>query len=260
MAGAFEPYGTSHALASVVGAAGAIGAVVLGRRLRGRPAEEWLSRSFAVALAVFVIPLQIRQWLPAHFVIRTSIPLQICDLAWMVAVYALWTKDRRVSALLYYWALTLTVQAVITPTLGRDFPDLDFIKYWGMHLMAIWASLYLTFGLGVRTDWRCYRFTVFWSLLWMAVVMIFNAIAGTNYGYLARKPSIATPLDWFGPWPVYVMVLAAVVLAGWALITWPWVAAERRAASRPLPPAGPWDQGSTGGPSRRLKPGDAGPS
>ncbi|MFI2707570.1 hypothetical protein ACH5WX_08495, partial [Nocardioides sp. CER28] len=69
---------------------------------------------------------------------------------------------------------------------------------------------------------------------WAAVTMVFNALAGTNYGYLARKPDVSTPLDLFGPWPVYVVVLIAVVLAGWALMTWPWVAADRR-ERRPAP-------------------------
>ena len=68
--------------------------------------------------------------------------------------------------------------------------------------------------------------------------MVFNAVAGTNYGYLARKPAVSTPLDLFGPWPVYVVVLVAVVLGGWALITWPWVAADRRAATRSSPSRG----------------------
>jgi hypothetical integral membrane protein (TIGR02206 family) len=236
VAGTFHPYGASHAAAAGVGVVGAVGVVVLGRRVSGRPVERWVSRGFAVVLAAFTIPLQVRQWLPADFDIRTSIPIQICDLAWMVAVVALWTKDRRASALLYYWAFTLSIQAVITPTLGKDFPDPDFVMYWGMHLMTIWAALYLTFGLGVRTDWRCFRFSVLCTALWAVVAMTFNAVAGTNYGYLERKPDVATPLDLFGPWPLYVVALVAVVLAGWALITWPWVALERRATRVERPP------------------------
>jgi hypothetical integral membrane protein (TIGR02206 family) len=238
MAGTFEPYGATHAAAAAVGVVGAVGVVLAGRWVRDRPAEERLRRGFALVIVLFTVPLQVRQWLPDHFDIDSSIPLQVCDLGWMVGVHALWTRDRRTSALLYYWALTLTVQAVITPTLGQDFPDPDFIKFWGMHLMTIWAALLLTFGLGVTTDWRCFRFTVRWSLVWIAVTMVFNAVAGTNYGYLARKPAVSTPLDLFGPWPVYVVVLVAVVLGGWALITWPWVAADRRAATRSSPSRG----------------------
>ena len=30
--------------------------------------------------------------------------------------------------------------------------------------------------------------------------------------YLRHKPSVATPLDWMGPWPVYIGVCGVVAL------------------------------------------------
>lgn len=239
MAGTFEPYGASHAVAAAIGAVGAVGVVLLGRRVRGRPLEERVRRGFALLIPVFTIPLQVRQWLPGEFDLDTSLPLQICDLSWLVAMHALWTRSRRTSALLYYWGLTLTVQAVVTPTLGKDFPDPEYVMFWGMHLLTIWAALFMVFGLDVRPDWPGYRFTVMCTVVWLAVVMTFNAVAGTNYGYLARKPAVSSLLDMFGPWPFYVLVEAAVLLVGWALITWPWVVATRKAAPRVTPRRGP---------------------
>jgi hypothetical integral membrane protein (TIGR02206 family) len=223
VAGSFEPYGASHAVAAVIGVVGAVGVVVLARRVRDRSVEERVRRGFALLIPVFTVPLQVRQWLPGEFDLDTSIPLQICDLSWVVAMHALWTRSRRSSALLYYWGLTLTVQAVVTPTLSKDFPDPEYVMFWGMHLLTIWAALFLTFGLGIRPDWRGYRFTVLCTVVWVLVVMAFNLATGTNYGYLARKPEVSSLLDAFGPWPLYVVVEAAVLLAGWALITWPWV-------------------------------------
>jgi hypothetical integral membrane protein (TIGR02206 family) len=232
VAGTFEPYGASHAVAAAVGLVGAVGVVALGRRLRGRPEEQRARRGFALLILVFTIPLQVRQWLPGEFDLATSIPLQVCDLSWLVAVHALWTRSRRTSALLYYWGLTLTLQAVVTPTLGADFPDPEYVMFWGMHLMTIWAALLVTFGLGLRPDWRGFGFSVRCTLAWLVVVMVFNAVSGTNYGYLARKPDVASALDLLGPWPTYVLVEAAIVLAGWALITWPWVAASQSEPAR----------------------------
>lgn len=223
MAGTFEPYGASHAVAAAVGVVGAVGVVLLARRVRGRPVEERVRRGFALLIPVFTVPLQVRQWLPGEFDLDTSIPLQICDLSWIVAIHALWTRSARSSALLYYWGLTLTVQAVVTPTLGKDFPDPEYVMFWGMHLLTIWAAIFLTFGLDIRPDWRGYRFTVLCTVVWLVVVMAFNVATGTNYGYLARKPDVSSLLDAFGPWPLYVLVEAGVLLGGWALITWPWV-------------------------------------
>lgn len=222
MAGTFEPYGVSHTAAAAVGALGAVAVVAAARALRGRDGEARLRHALAVAIVVFTVPLQVRQWLPGRFDLDTSVPVQICDLSWVVAVVALWTRAERPSALLYYWGLTLTVQAVVTPTLGADFPDPEFVMFWGMHLLTVWAALLLTFGLGVRPDWRGYRFSLACTLGWLVAVMSFNAVAGTNYGYLARKPDVSSLLDVFGPWPFYIGVEAAVLLGGWALITWPW--------------------------------------
>jgi hypothetical integral membrane protein (TIGR02206 family) len=233
MAGTFEPYGISHAVAAAVGVLGVAGVAAAGARLRGRAVEQRVRRAFALVLPLFTVPLQVRQWWPGEFDVDTSLPLQVCDLSWLVAVWALWTRDRRAAALLYFWGLTLTVQAVLTPTLGEDFPDPQYVMFWGMHLLTIWAALFLAFGIGIRPDWPGYRLTVACTVAWAAVVMAFNAVAGTNYGYLARKPDVSSLLDAFGPWPVYVLVEAVVLLAGWALITWPWT---RSGAAPRVPP------------------------
>ncbi|MNG36642.1 Integral membrane protein [compost metagenome] len=40
---------------------------------------------------------------------------------------------------------------------------------------------------------------------------IVNAIAGTNYMFLAWKPVGGSMLDWLGPWPWYLIELEPVV-------------------------------------------------
>ena len=109
------------------------------------------------------------------------------------------------TALVYFWGLTLTVQGILTPSLSELFPDPRYFMFWGMHFFTVWAAVYLTFGLGVRPSWRSYRFTVAVTAVWAVMVMVFNALAGTNYGYLNRKPAVGTLLDLFGPWPGYVV-------------------------------------------------------
>jgi hypothetical integral membrane protein (TIGR02206 family) len=115
------------------------------------------------------------------------------------------------------------VQALLTPALnGEDYPGIDYLGFFGMHLMIVWSAVYLTWGLGMRPDWSDYGFAVAATVAWAVATFVFNLSAGTNYGYLNDKPGSGSVLDLMGPWPWYVLVETLVILLGWALITWPW--------------------------------------
>jgi uncharacterized membrane protein YwaF len=94
------------------------------------------------------------------------------------------------------------------------------------------AALLLVFGLGLRprpgAPWRVFGITGAWA----AFVGGIDHVLGTNYMYLCRKPVVATPLDWMGPWPLYIGVGAAAALAFFLLMALPfrreWRADRRR--------------------------------
>ena len=90
-----------------------------------------------------------------------------------------------------------------------------------MHLLIVWAAIFLTWGLGLHPTWRDYGRTVAITAGWAVAVFCFNVAVGTNYGFLNRKPETSI-LDLLGPWPLYVVVEIALVAGVWALMTWPW--------------------------------------
>lgn len=228
----FEAFSPEHFGLLGLLVVGAIALGVVGRR-QAAAGDPWrFRRTFAAVIPVFTVPFQLLQLLPGDFTLGTSIPLQICDLSWMVAVYALWTRDGRAISLLYFWGLTLTLQAAITPSLGQTFPDPRYFMFWGMHFLTIWASVYLVCLAG-GPSWRGYRFALLCTAVWAAVVMAFNALTGTNYGYLSRKPETSSLLDVLGPWPAYLAAEVVVLAVGWALMTWPWVHVGRTVPERP---------------------------
>jgi hypothetical integral membrane protein (TIGR02206 family) len=169
----------------------------------------------------------------------TSVPLQLCDVAELTAAYALWSQRHWAFTLTYYWGLVLSSQALITPDVGTpeegapDFPHHLFVTFFTLHVLVVWAAIYLTWGRRMRPTWRSYRFAVVATLAWAAFTFTFNAITGTNNGYLNRKPPTASLLDVLGPWPVYLLTEVAIVLIVWALMTWPWERIGRRAAESP---------------------------
>jgi hypothetical integral membrane protein (TIGR02206 family) len=224
----FISYGPSHQVVIVLLLVGGLALVRLGRAFRGDQRGVRLAKVLSVALLLATVPLQLVAFMPGRFDLEHTLPLQLCDLASFVAAYALWTRRPWATALTYFWGLTLTTQAIITPDLSRDFPDRSFMLFWAMHLLIIWAAVYLTWGLRLAPDWRRYRATVGLTAVWAVSVFSFNHLAGTNYGYLNAKPGSASVLDLLGPWPSYVLAEIAIVAAVWALMTWPWVPTARR--------------------------------
>lgn len=234
----FQAFSTEHQLLMGLALLGCVAAGLLGRHLaRGdRTTEQHVRRGLALAILAFTVPLQVLQLLPGDFDLDTSLPMQVCDLSWMLAVLALWTRRPGASALLYFWASTLVTQAIVTPSLQQAFPDPRWWMFWGMHLASVWAMVLLV-TLGDRPTWRGYRVAVAATLGWVLAMMAFNGLTGTNYGYVNRKPAVSSPLDLLGPWPSYVVVEVVVIAAVWALITLPWVVGRRRPADGVTTPA-----------------------
>jgi hypothetical integral membrane protein (TIGR02206 family) len=216
----FEAYGPSYWGALAVFAVGTALLVWTGRRQSDAQARR-VSRSLGAVTTAIYAAIVVYNMIPPG--IDYSVPLQLTDVATIVAAYALWTQRHWAYALTYYWGLVLSVQALITPVLrGPDFPHYQFLAFYAIHLLVVWAAVYLTWGRGMRPDWPSYWMAVLVTVAWMAVTVSFNAIAGTNYGFLNRKPASASLLDLLGPWPVYVFIAAALVFGVWALMTWPW--------------------------------------
>jgi hypothetical integral membrane protein (TIGR02206 family) len=235
----FQAFSGQHYLLLAIFVLGLVAAVLWGRGHRGSDREQGRRRALAVAVAAVAVAMQGYQLTPDDFSLGTSLPFQLCDVATVAAVVALWTRSRRAAAFTYYVGLSLTIQGVLTPSLAEAFPHPRFFGFWALHFLVVWAAVYLTWGLGLRPSWRLYWFTVAATAGWAATAYVFNVVAGTNYGYLNRKPASASALDLLGPWPWYVAAEIGLVFVGWALMTLPWqLAGQLRARSRRTSPRG----------------------
>ncbi|AQA01252.1 hypothetical protein BVC93_01110 [Mycobacterium sp. MS1601] len=231
----FVAYGPSHVAVLAVFVVGAVLLVYFGRRATATQARM-LGRLLAVLiLVVFGAALFYKLIRPD---IQTSVPLQLCDIAELVAAYALWTQRHWAFALTYFWGLLLSSQALLTPDIGTaaegapDFPHHLFVTFFALHVLVVWAAIFLTWGRGMHPRWNDWRFAVVLTLGWVAFTLAFNALAGTNYGYLNAKPPTASILDPLGPWPLYLVIEIVAVTAAWAAMTWPWERVRRRQMSQ----------------------------
>jgi len=149
---------------------------------------------------------------------REMLPLQLCDLAAMLAVYALLTLDRRAVEPLYFFALSGTLPALLAPELDVSFRHFRFVVYFIEHGLTVVAPILLVVGMGIRPTGRAW-WRAYWTLHALAgLAALANLGLGTNFMYLRRKPVGTTPFDLFGPWPVYLVVLELLVLVVFRLL------------------------------------------
>lgn len=199
----------------------AIAATVLAAVLlavAARRADDEVATRLARALAIVILAGFVAEHaaylVRGTWTVRVNLPLQLSDAVTLVAIAALWTPRTGLrTELVYFWALSASLQAVLTPDLGDTFPDVLYFTYFVVHAGAIAAAGVLVFGLRRVPRrwavWRVYGFTIAFA----AVAAVGCLATGGNYMFLRRKPASGSILDLFGPWPWYIAGAAALGLA-----------------------------------------------
>ena len=201
-----------HIAALIVTAVAATGAVWAPRRHAG-PWVARLTRGLAVLLLVAYVAEYVANVARGTWSARYSLPLQLTDAVTLISVVALWRPRPLLVELVYFWALTASLQAVLTPDLNEAFPSLFYFTYFTTHSGAVVAACLLVFGLGRRprpgAAWRVYALTAAFA----AVAGGADLLTGGNYMFLRHKPEESSLLNLMGPWPWYIVSGAAFGLA-----------------------------------------------
>lgn len=206
----FSLFGPAHLQTLGLLALGGMAAVVTARRGGGET-----RRRLRVGLAFALVACHLTEYSVALFqgwYRIQMLPLEMCDLAAAFGVYALLTRDPRAAGPAWFFALSGTLPALVTPELNVTFPHVRFVVYFIEHGLTVITPLVLVIGLGLvppRGAW----FRAFLVLnAFAALDGMLNLVLGTNFMYLSHKPYGPTPYDWFPPWPAYIGVLEALVL------------------------------------------------
>jgi hypothetical integral membrane protein (TIGR02206 family) len=235
----FVLFGPGHlaALAVIAGVAVLLARLVAKRRASAFAAFVRLALATGLAgLVAFELITAAREgWLTLEVVL----PLQLCDAAMLLAVLALITLKRAFAELLYFWAAAGMLPTVLTPDLPVGFPRWEFLIFFGLHGLCIVSAVVLVFGFGLvprrGAPWRAFLATNVYA----AFVALVNWLLRANYLYLCAKPANPTLLDYFGPWPLYLVVGDAFGLALFWVFDLPLRPLRRRAEGRAQGPPQP---------------------
>ena len=213
-------WSASHWGAIIVTALATLGIILSGRRLPSPEARQKYCRALAVVVGLIYIADSSFIFITQnHGSWEQNLPLHFCSMMLLVAMVALWSRNRVACWVLYFGALTACLQGFITPALEADFPTPRYFLFFFLHGILMPAALAVPLLLGMRARFR----DVVTSLLAMdAYVLIIhpvNLLLGTtNYGFTMESPVPGCILDYLGPAPWYYLLLQLPVLGLFSLM------------------------------------------
>jgi hypothetical integral membrane protein (TIGR02206 family) len=223
---------TQHLAVLAVTAAGCL---ALGLAARRDPDAPWVTaacRLLAVALVVNEVAFHVVHQVDEGLSARGDLPLHLTDAATVAAVIALWRPLPLAFELTYFWALTATVQALVTPDLRQGFPDYRWWWFVIAHSGVVLAAVLLAWGRRRTPRPGAVPRVLAATLAFTAVAAVGTVATGGNYMYLRRPPPGGSLLDVMGPWPWYIATGAVVALALFWLLDRPFDRRRAAAAAR----------------------------
>jgi len=212
----FEPFGTAHLTTLYV-----IFAVALAVPLAVRFLIPTAARGVAYLLAGLLLAQEgIKIWirLDTHGFSAELLPLHMCTLAVYLSAWMLITQDRRIFEVIYFWGLGGSTQALLTPDLEEGFPAPSFLLFFLGHGAIIVSIFYAMILLRHRPYLASLPRVMVITAGTATVAFAVNLWLGTNFMYLMTKPARPSLLDWFGPWPWYLIGLVNVSLLFFVLL------------------------------------------
>jgi hypothetical integral membrane protein (TIGR02206 family) len=206
-------FSPEHLAALATTALGAILMATVPRRIRPRRAIA-LARALAILILAGFVVEQVAYAARGTWSASVNLPLQLSDAATLTAVAALWRpRAGLLTELVWFWAFSASLQALLTPDLGYAFPDVLYFTYFATHGGVILAACLLVLGLRrLPRPWALWR-VLGLTAAFAALAAIGCLATGGNYMFLRAKPSNGSILDALGPWPWYLLGATAIGLA-----------------------------------------------
>lgn len=207
-------------------------------RIRSSRYEEHLRWVLAFALIISDMSYYWRlvgsPWL--HPGPMENLPIGVCGWAVIFSSYMLIGKKQTLFDISYFWLLSGSLFALLTPTpITYTGPTrFRYYQFWSEHTLGYVAIFYMIFVHGMRPTVKS-AIKSYAALVVMAAIayMVNRMIPGANYLYMARPEAAPSVLDILPPnFALRLAIMAAVITLMYGLAYLPWYLRDKRAVSK----------------------------
>ena len=162
------------------------------------------------------------------------LPISVCGWAAIFCSFMLVGKSQTLFDISYFWILSGSVFALLTPTpLTYTGPTrFRYYQFWTEHTMIYIATFYMIFVHGMRPTIKSALKS--YAALWAMVVIAYfvNQLVGegANYLFMARPEAAPSVLDILPPnFILRTFIMAAVITGLYVVAYIPWYVKDRKA-------------------------------
>lgn len=203
----FGLFSTEHLL-SIGGYGFLVIILLLASQIFSRKYFAWI-----ITGAVFIIKiveLILRHGVYGETVLQL-IPIHLCNVTLILAMIGMIFPNKNMFQIIFYWCLG-AVAAILFPDSRVAFPNFVGISFFLTHFFIIFVVLYQLIFMGYRPTFKGLLGSFVCINIFAGIVFKINQILGTNYMYINYKPAFESPLDFFGPWPHYILIVEIIYL------------------------------------------------
>ena len=204
--------------------------------LKGLKHEENLRYALAFALVISDMAYYWRlvgvPWLESGPM--ENLPIGVCGWAAIFCSYMVIGKKQTLFDICYFWLLSGSIFALLTPTpLTFTGPTrFRYYQFWLAHTLGYIAIFYMIFVHGMRPTVKS-AFKSFGALVVLAVIAYWvnTMIPGANYLYMARPEAAPSILDILPPhFGLRLAIMVAGIAVMYVLAYMPWYLLDRKMA------------------------------
>ncbi len=170
---------------------------------------------FAQFSAVVILLIKLAELSYRHIYVGEPIysllPLHMCNLTLIIAILTMLTKSQKLFQLTYFWCLG-ALFAVITPDIKYSFPHPLTLSFYITHFYLLFAAIYGILFFNFKPTFKGWINSFITLNIFAFIIFFINKKLGTNYLYVNRIPNFSSPLDYFGQWPYYIIVVEIIYL------------------------------------------------
>ena len=163
-----------------------------------------------------------------------NLPIGVCGWAVIFCSYMVIGKKQSLFDIVYFWLLSGSLFALITPTpINFTGPTrFRYYQFWLEHTLGYIAIFYMIFVHGMRpTVKSAIRSYIALAILAVIAYCVNTMIPGANYLYMARPEAAPSVLDILPPnFALRLTVMVAVITLMYCLAYLPWYLKDKKAA------------------------------